>query len=401
MPFFSRQKNPSLTGMFPDRAFKGKKYEYYDYSLVAVIILLTSFGLVMLYSTSAYMAELQYNNDMYYFKKQAFVSVFSIIMSVVVSLIDYHILQKFFTILYWGAIALMVLVRTPLGVASHGAKRWLKLGPFQFQPAEVSKIAVIVCMSCLIISMGKKVKTMKGSLLLLGLGFFQGAAAMIFTDNLSTAIIICGITAGLVFIAHPNTKWMIVLGGGIIGFAVLAVWFINKYMQNSTNFRVVRILVWLHPENYASNEGYQTLQALYAIGSGGLLGRGLGNSIQKLGSVPEAQNDFIFSIICEELGIVGGVVVLALFTYLLYRLFFIARNAPDLFGSLLVCGIFIHISLQVILNVGVVLALLPNTGVTLPFISYGGTSFMFLMGEMGIALSVARRIRLKEPQVLL
>ena len=143
---------------------------------------------------------------------------------------------------------------------------------------------------------------------------------------------------------------------------------------------------------------YQTIQALYAIGSGGFLGRGLGNSIQKLGSVPEAQNDMIFSIICEELGIVGGVILLLLFGYLLYRLCFIAQNAPDLFGSLIVSGIFIHIALQVILNIAVVVNLMPNTGVTLPFISYGGTSIMFLMAEMGLALSVSKQIKLKTPE---
>ena len=177
---------------------------------------------------------------------------------------------------------------------------------------------------------------------------------------------------------------------------VIFVLVLSSSMETSSNFRLRRILVWLHPEDYASGDGYQTIQALYAIGSGGLLGRGLGNSIQKLGSVPEAQNDMIFSIICEELGVFGGIFVLILFGYLLYRLFFIAQNAPDLFGSLIVTGIFIHIALQVILNIAVVLNLMPNTGVTLPFISYGGTSIVFLMSEMAIALSVARQIKFQE-----
>ena len=178
--------------------------------------------------------------------------------------------------------------------------------------------------------------------------------------------------------------------------AVVGVSILAASMDNSDNFRLQRILVWLDPEKYSDNGGYQTLQALYAIGSGGFFGRGLGNSIQKLGSIPEAQNDMIFSIICEELGIFGGILVLVLFAYLLYRLFFIAQNAPDLYGSMLVSGVFIHIALQVILNTAVVLNLLPNTGVTLPFISYGGTSILFLMMEMGIALSVSRRIRFQD-----
>ena len=193
----------------------------------------------------------------------------------------------------------------------------------------------------------------------------------------------------------------IIIAGVAAVLVVLLVVVLSSTMENSDNFRIQRILVWLHPEDYASGDGYQTLQALYAIGSGGLFGRGLGNSIQKLGSVPEAQNDMIFSIICEELGIFGGMLVLLLFGYLLYRLFFIAQNAPDMFGSLMVSGIFIHIALQVILNIAVVVNLLPNTGVTLPFISYGGTSILFLMGEMGLALSVARQIKFQDSELLL
>ena len=155
-----------------------------------------------------------------------------------------------------------------------------------------------------------------------------------------------------------------------------------------------RVMIWLHPEDY--EKGYQTLQGLYAIGSGGLFGKGLGESMQKLGFIPEAQNDMIFSIICEELGLFGAVLLTILFVFLLYRLMFIAQNAPDLLGSLIVTGIFAHIALQVILNIAVVLNVIPTTGVTLPFISYGGTSILFLMTEMGIALNVSRQIRIKD-----
>ena len=161
------------------------------------------------------------------------------------------------------------------------------------------------------------------------------------------------------------------------------------------NFRLRRVQVWLHPEQYSAFGGYQVIQGLYAIGSGGLFGKGLGNSAQKISSIPEAQNDMIFSIICEELGIFGMLLVLLLFGYLLYRLFFIAQNAPDLFGSLMVTGIMAHIAIQVILNIAVVTNTIPNTGITLPFISYGGTSVAILLTEMGLALSVSRRIKLE------
>ena len=395
------KKKPFIASLAGRSSSKKKSgTDYYDFSLVAVIILLTCFGLIMLYSTSAYTAQVQFGDDMYYFKKQTVISVVCIIGALFVSKIDYHILTRFVTILYVVAMLLMVLVKTPLGVESHGAKRWLALGPIQFQPAEVAKIAVIICLSYMIVNMGKQVKTLKACMVLACMGGALSLAAYIFTDNLSTAIIILGITAGMIFIAHPETKIFLLLFAVVIFAVLLFVFLLSKSVETSSSFRIRRILVWLHPEDYASGDGYQTLQALYAIGSGGFFGRGLGNSIQKLGSVPEAQNDMIFSIICEELGVCGGIIVLLLFAYLLYRLFFIAQNAPDMFGSLMVSGIFIHIALQVIFNIAVVLNLMPNTGVTLPFISYGGTSVLFLMSEMGLALSVARQIKFQESEVI-
>ena len=375
-----------------------KKADYYDYSLLAVVILLTCFGLIMLYSTSAYMAEVRYGDDMYFFKKQAFISAGCIVVMILISKIDYHILTKFVTVLYAAAFILMALVRfTPLGVVVNGAKRWLKIG-IQFQPSEIAKIAVIVCLPYMIIKMRRQVQTLKACMILGLAGVVLAGGAYIFTDNLSTAIIIFGITAGLIFVAHPKVKPFLLIGAVGVMLILGLVLFLYATVDPETNenFRIGRILVWLHPEDFADGDGYQTLQALYAIGSGGFLGRGLGNSIQKLGSVPEAQNDMIFSIVCEELGIAGGIMVLLLFSYLLYRLFFIAQNAPDMFGSLMVSGVFIHISLQVIFNIAVVVNMMPNTGVTLPFISYGGTSIMFLMAEMGLALSVARQIRFQD-----
>ena len=378
-----------------------KKTDYYDYSLVAVIILLTCFGLVMLYSTSSYMAELNYGDDMYYFKKQAAISFGCIIIALGISQIDYHILTKFTGVLYGMAAILMMLVKTPLGRTANGARRWLNLGPLSFQPSEIAKIAVIVCLSYMIVNMGRKIKTLKAFMILAGSGSALAFLAYAFTDNLSTAIIIFCITMGLIFIAHPKVKPFLIAAGVGVALIIIFVMILSSSLETSSSFRLRRILVWLHPEDFASGDGYQTIQALYAIGSGGFLGRGLGNSIQKLGSVPEAQNDMIFSIVCEELGILGGIILLLLFAYLLYRLFFIAQNAPDMFGSLMVSGIFIHIALQVIFNIAVVLNLMPNTGVTLPFVSYGGTSIVFLMSEMGLALSVARQIKFKEPERLL
>ena len=371
--------------------------DYYDYNLIAVIILLIGFGLVMLYSTTSYTAEIRYNNDMYFFRKQAIYSGGAVLMAIGFSLIfNYHILWTISRMVYILALALMALTRSPLGLMINGARRWIRLGPISFQPSEIAKIAVIVYVPMLIVRMGKNFKGLKAMAEPLLAGLIQALSTLVFTRNLSTAIIIMAIDFVIVFIAHPQTKPFLIALAGLAAAAVIAVLAIAGGAGG--DFRSRRVLVWLHPEEYSSEGGYQIMQALYALGSGGLFGKGLGNGTQKLGAVPEAENDMIFSIICEELGIFGGIIVVLLFIYLLYRLFFIAQNAPDLYGSLMVAGIFVHIALQVILNICVVLNLIPTTGITLPFVSYGGTSVVILMSEMAIALSVSRMIRFRSPE---
>lgn len=373
------------------------KSDYYDYNLLVAVILLTCFGLVMLYSTSAYMAELKFGNDMYYFKKQALISLACILLAILVSFVDYHVLSPLGGVIFLAAFILMALVQTPLGVEVNGARRWLNLG-IQFQPSEVAKIAVIVFVPIVIVRMGRRFQGLKACIFPLALGLVLGFGAYKFTENLSTAIIIVGIACVIVFIAHPRTAPFVLIMVAAVVVVGAAIFILSQTMESSDSFRLRRVLVWLDPEKYSEEGGYQILQALYALGSGGFFGKGLGNSTQKLGSVPEAQNDMIFSIVCEELGIFGGAIVLLLFGYLIYRLFFIAQNAPDLFGSLMVVGIMAHISLQVILNICVVINLVPTTGITLPFISYGGTSVFFLMMEMALALSVSRKIKFQKEE---
>ncbi|MBR2527546.1 MAG: FtsW/RodA/SpoVE family cell cycle protein [Blautia sp.] len=375
--------------------------EYYDFGLLIIIIILTGFGLIMLYSATAYRAQVIEGNDMTYFGKQGMISVICLVYAIVLSQLDYHLLDKVAVLLYGASLVLMWLVTTPLGVESHNATRWISLGPVSFQPSEVAKLAVIVFNASFITRMGGLIRTWKGSISILGFGFVQFLACLFLTDNLSTAIIIFTISAVTLFVAHPKTKPFLLILAGLAACVGIFVAIISHSATLSSDFRLRRIMVWLQLDKYADSWGYQTMQGLYAIGSGGLLGKGLGNSIQKLSAIPEAQNDMIFTIICEELGLLGASIVLLLFAYMLYRLMFIAQNAADLYGSLLVIGIFIHIAIQVILNIGVVVNLIPNTGVTLPFISYGGTSIVFLMTEMGIALSVSRSIRLKSQGTLL
>lgn len=377
------------------------RIHYFDYNLLAVIVFLSCFGLLMLYSTSSYSALTKYNDGMHYFKRQAIFCVAGFVGMYIASRIDYHIFAIYAKQLYWISIGLLVLVQTPLGQEVNGARRWIKL-PFdqQFQPSEVTKIAVILFIPLLLCRMGKEINTLKG-LLCIGIwGGFAAACVFFLTENLSTAIIVMGISCFLVFVVHPKTRpFLVIAAAGVIGLmivtAILKVMVQNMDASAAENFRLRRVLVWLQPEKYAANSGFQVMQGLYAVGSGGFFGKGLGNSAQKM-IIPEVQNDMILSIICEELGIFGAIMVLMLFGLLLYRLMFIAQNAPDMYGALVATGIFAHIAIQVVLNVAVVINLIPTTGITLPFISYGGTSILFLMAEMGLALGISRKIHFDE-----
>ncbi|MBC5683822.1 FtsW/RodA/SpoVE family cell cycle protein [Ruminococcus hominis] len=371
--------------------------QYFDYDLLMILVFLMCFGLVMLYSTSAYSANADFGNDMFYFSKQAIISAVSFAFMLFVSKLDYHVYGAFSWQIYYISLFLMLLVKTPLGVEAYGSRRWLQLpGKMTLQPSEIAKIAVILLIPYEICRLGPKIQSKKGIERVCVVGAVAAGGVMVLTDNLSTAIIVAGITGILIFVAHPKIKpfLQLIAAGAVV--VVVGLSYLSANISSSENFRLRRIITWLDPENHADEGGFQVMQGLYAIGSGGFFGKGLGNSTQKLGVIPEVQNDMILTIVCEELGVFGVIVVLVLFGLLLYRLMFIAKNAPDLYGSLVASGIFAHISLQVILNIAVVTNMMPTTGVTLPFISYGGTSILFLMTEMGIALGISRKIKLKQ-----
>lgn len=369
---------------------------YFDYNLLAVVIILICFGLVMLYSASSYEASSKFGNDLYYLMRQGIFALGALAITFVIVKIDYHIYFRFAFVAWLISLFLMAMVKySPFGITAGGARRWLGYGAVQFQPSEVMKITLILFASSLIVRLGREFYTFLGTAKVLGVGFVSAAGAYYFTDNLSTGIIIFLIDLVIVFVAHPKT-WPFILAA-VLAFIVLfaAVLIYSNQIENTSSFRLKRVLVWLNPEKYSDLGGYQVLQGLYAIGSGGFFGKGLGNSTQKLDTIPEAQNDMIFSIICEELGVFGAIVVVLLFAYLLYRILCIARSAPDLKGTLIATGVFAHISVQVILNICVVLNVIPTTGVTLPFFSYGGTSIIFLMMEIGLVLGVSRQINIK------
>lgn len=347
-----------------------------DYWLILIVVLLIILGLVILYSTGSYNGRVRFQDSAYYFKKQLFAAVLGILCMYVVSYVDYHILIRFAPWIYLCSLILSTLVLF-IGEEINGSKRWLSLGPLSFQPSELAKLAVVLFITRIIVK--DKKKTGIGVLLKVIL-LVLPIVGLVGSNNLSTAIIILGIAVILIFIASPYYLPFIGLGG--LCFSFLAVFLLME------SYRMERLAIWRNPEEY--EKGFQTLQGLLAIGSGGIFGTGLGNSMQKLGFVPEAQNDMIFSIICEELGFAGACLVMLMFGILIYRLFRIAAGYIDLEGLLISSGIMVHIALQVILNIAVVTNTIPNTGITLPFISYGGTSILFLLSELGLAISVSR-----------
>ncbi len=359
-----------------------KEEKTVDVTLLAVVLVLVIFGLFMLYSTSSYNGEVKFSDSFYYLKKQLFATVLGLFVMYLLAKIDYHTWEPFAVMAYVLSLILSALVLF-IGDEYNGSKRWLSLGPLSFQPAEYAKIAVII-FTAYIIAKGKKKMT---SLLSLGKVFLLllPIVGLVGSNNLSTAIIILGIGVVLVFVASPGYKQFIAIGAVGIGFVAI--------FLALESYRLERLMIWRNPEKY--EKGYQTIQGLYAIGSGGLFGKGFGESMQKLGFVPEAQNDMIFSIICEELGLIPALGLLGLFFLLVWRFMLIATKSVDLFGCLIATGILAHISLQVLLNVAVVTNTIPNTGITLPFVSYGGTSVMFLLGEMGLALNISRYTKKK------
>lgn len=348
-----------------------------DYGLLVIVIVIAAFGLLMLYSTSAWNGMNKFADSAYYFKKQLFATLLGLVVMIAVARMDYHFFTKVAVVGYGISLVLSALVLV-IGDEYNGSKRWLSLGPLSFQPSEFAKLAVIIFLAFLVSKIGRKMKK---------IGYMIGTMCLILpivglvgTNNLSTAIIILGIAVILIFVASPQYAQFIGLG-------VIGVGFIGIFLSVAS-YRLERLAIWRDPESF--EKGFQTIQGLYAIGSGRLFGLGMGNSMQKLGFVPEAQNDMIFSIICEEMGLVGAGIILLFFLLMIWKFMIIASKTEDLFGSFIVTGIMGHIMIQVILNVAVVTNTIPNTGITLPFISYGGTSVVFLLAEMGLALSVSR-----------
>lgn len=380
----ARQKRSFRFPAVFDKFFVKKK-SYFDYQTLFLVLFLVGFGLVMIYSTSSYKGSLEHNNPAYWLTEQATKALLGIIVMLVVSNIDYRRIKdtNYLTMTGYLIANFLLLLTLLVATATKGSKRWLKLGPVQLQPSEIAKVAIILFMAHYIYRYADKLKSMKGTI---SVGLWAvPTIVMVGVENMSTAIIIFAIVGIMIFVASPRYKQFVILGGA--GVAGMALFLVAGYRQE-------RLQVWLDPENH--EKGLQTMQALYAIGSGGLFGKGLGQSMQKMGFIPESHNDMIFSIICEELGLFGSIGIIFVFLLLIWRFMVIAMNAPDLYGSLIVVGVIAHIGIQVFINIAVVTNTIPPTGIPLPFISYGGTSLVFLLLEVGLVLSVSRQIKMQQ-----
>ena len=364
-------------------------HTYYDYSLLVLTLFLIGFGLIMIYSTSSYNATRYMGDPMYYLKRQGIFALLGIPILLFVSKMDYHIFIKkmpgiginLLLPMYLLCAVLQVLV-IKFGKEINGAKRWLEIkGVGSFQPSELTKVCIILLTAYIVYLAPRKLDHFFGFVRVAI--FVALLLVLVVIENLSTAIVMAAVFAVICFVASRKKLYYVVVG-------ILGVGAILAYIFLGEGFRGDRVDAWLNVETH--DKGYQILQGLYAIASGGLFGKGLGESMQKLGFIPESHNDMIFSVICEELGLVGALAVMLLFLLLIWRLFVVAINAPDLYGSLICVGVLTHIAVQVIINIAVVTNSIPSTGIPLPFISYGGSSLIVLMAEMGIALSVSNRI---------
>lgn len=366
--------------LFEPKAKRGK----IDVTFLILTITILVIGLVMLFSASYAYAYYNAGDSFYFIRRQFFFALGGIAAMLLVSQVNYKILQKYSLLLFGGSVVLLVLVLFMRD--SAGFARWFYIGQFSFQPSEIAKFAIIVLFAHFADVNAKRMRTFQYGVLPFGLCLGLVVLLIIAERHLSGTIIIGALGIAMMWFGGTDLKYFLMLIG--IGAAAVAVILIvPTFMQYATN----RVTVWMDPYSDALGKGYQTIQALIAIGSGGLWGTGLGNSKQKYLYIPEPQNDFIFPVVCEELGFIGAAFILILFALLIWRGYVIAIRCRDKFGSLLAAGCITHIGMQVLLNIAVVTKTIPNTGISLPLFSYGGTALLMTLGELGVVLSVSKK----------
>ncbi len=362
-----------------------------DLVFMILVFCLLGFGLVMV-ASSSYVSALHNEGDSYYFiKRQLLYAVVGVVAMFLASRLNYNSIRRFTPWFLMISVLLLILVLIPgIGLKINGARRWLGFGGFTFQPSELAKLAIILIFASYMAANHNEMKKFKVGILWPGLVLFVVCLLVAVETHISGAILIFAVGAVLMLVGGVSLKWFFGIGG--VGATALAgfAWLLP--------YARTRIQTMMHPELDPTGDGFQTLQSIYAIGSGGLLGLGLGQSRQKYLYIPEPQNDYIFSIVCEELGFIGAMMVIVLFVLLIWRGFVVAFHSKDKFGSLIVIGVVSRVAIQTILNIGVVTNSIPPTGISLPFFSYGGTALVMLMFEMGLVLSISRQSRLEVTQ---
>lgn len=360
-----------------------------DYSILIVILILIAYGVIMVFSASYYMAQSskEYDYDgLALFKKQLFGAAIGLVAMIFFTFFDYKKLFKLrYIALAIAGIFLIAVLVPGVGVNLNGSSRWIRVLGISIQPAEIAKIALIIFIASSVYLNRKRMDTLRYGILPPLLALFPICILLYFQPNYSAIIVLCALTFIMIFVGGVKGWQLAVIGAiGVVGILVLML---------QEGYRVARVTSFMDPWQNPTGDGYQVIQSLYGIGSGGLFGQGIGNGTQKLSWLPYGESDFIFSIIAEELGLVGAVILLALFIFLIYRGIKVAATAPDLFGTMLATGIITLIGLQVVVNVGVVTASLPPTGVSLPFISYGSSSLIIFMSMIGILLNISKQGR--------
>ena len=361
-----------------------------DRPLFYLILVLLVIGLIMLFSASYAYSYYYFDNSYHFITPQALFAILGLVFMGLISLFDYHHLHKFAFPLFFVTLGLLaavkVLAGTSIAPILNGANRWLYIGPINFQPSEIAKFTLVLIFAHLISINYHKMGTFRYGVLPYLIILLMIAGLILVENHVSATLIVLAIAAVMLFIGGVKLRWFAV-AGGLAGAGIL---YLLLY-SDKFSYALERIKGWLNPFNPPEGvDTWQTQQSLMAIGSGQALGLGLGQSRQKYLYLPEPQNDFIFAIVCEELGFVGALVIILLFALLIWRGIVVSLNAQDKFGTMLGIGITAQVGIQVILNIMVVTNTIPNTGISLPFFSYGGTSLVILLCEMGVLLSVSR-----------
>ena len=360
-----------------------------DLTFLFLVLILLSIGLIMMFSASYASSYYETGDSFYYIKRQLLFAVVGVVMMLAIANIDYHILHRFAFLIYAGTLFLLVVVL--IVPTREDAKRWINLGFTTFQPSELAKFAIVLIFAHLISVNYERMKNPRYGvwpfLVLLGVVVML----MLLEPHLSGTSLIVSIGVVMMFVGGTDLKWFM-LGGVLIGVAIVAAVLIPGVVP----YAMDRLQYWIDPWSDPQNKGFQTIQSLYAIGSGGLMGVGIGNSRQKHLYLPEPHNDFVFSVVCEELGFIGATLIILLFVLLIWRGYVVAMRCRDRFGSMLAVGLTTQVGVQTVLNIAVVSNTIPNTGISLPFFSYGGTALVMLLCEMGVILSVSRQTNIEK-----